>query len=105
MRLRTDIWISAYLRRCEREGAFAAVLSRGERSAGAVFIEVAHHDGVDLYAPAWSDGERRFECVLRGTALDVSERLESERRFDPDLWVISVEDRAGRVLLEHDERV
>jgi hypothetical protein len=30
----------------------------------------------------------------------VGERLERERRFDPDIWVVDVEDREGRVLFD-----
>lgn len=106
LRVRTEIWVSAYLRRCEREGAFAAVLFRGEHSAGSIFIEVVHHGGVDLYAPAWSDGERVFERVVHcGNPASVMEKIERELRFDSDLWVVSVDERNGRSMLEPDELV
>lgn len=62
---------------------------------------------VDLYAPApqtafgdESDG-RLFQRVLRGaSAPDIAARLERERRFDSDLWVVAIEDRDGRSFLD-----
>jgi hypothetical protein len=34
------------------------------------------------------------------TSPEVEERLAKEARFDSDLWIVEVEDRAGRTLLE-----
>lgn len=110
MRLTSETWVSAYLRRCAVAGGYAALSRRGDGSAGAIFLEVIHADGVDLFAPALQmDAEgasRRFEKVLvAATPLDVTERLEKEKRFDSDLWVVTVEDPAGRPFLEDDEVV
>jgi hypothetical protein len=32
----------------------------------------------------------------------VEERLARESRFDPDVWIVEVEDRAGRHFLDQD---
>ncbi len=40
MRLKSGIWVAAYLRRCNIEGAFAAVRRHGAEEAGAVFIKI-----------------------------------------------------------------
>ena len=45
MRLKSGIWVAAYLRRCNIEGAFAAVRRRGAEEAGAVFININRLDG------------------------------------------------------------
>jgi hypothetical protein len=50
MRLKSSIWVAAYLRRCQTEGIFGAVRKRGAEEAGAVFVKVALLDM--LYAPA-----------------------------------------------------
>lgn len=105
LRLRSDIWVAAFVRRCQQAGAFAAVLRRGDASAGSVFIEVLHAGGADLYAPAVGEMGRRFERVLGGTSAEVTTRLDNERAFDPDLWVVSVDDRQGRHFLLKDEHV
>jgi hypothetical protein len=113
MRLKSDIWAAAYLRRCQIEGAFAAVRRRGAEEAGAVFIIVNRLDGTGtLYGPApqsaFDDArpaERFFTAVL-GAAKPVAEaeiesRLAREIRFDPDVWILEIEDRAGRHFLDH----
>ncbi|MEM9221506.1 MAG: DUF1491 family protein [Pseudomonadota bacterium] len=104
-RLKAEIWVGAYLRRCTSAGAFAALSRRGDASAGAIFIEVIHDKGCDLWAPAPLAAHRAFECVLQDVdPLAVTERLENEQKFDPDLWIVTLEDRAGRAFLEDDER-
>src|SRR2546429_9339109 len=53
MRLKSSIWVAAYLRRCQTEGVFGAVRKRGAEEAGAGFVKGALLDGnAMLYAPA-----------------------------------------------------
>src|ERR1700731_4071291 len=53
MRLKSAIWVAAYLRRCNGEGAFAAVRRRGAEEAGAIFIKLNRLDGTaELFGPA-----------------------------------------------------
>jgi hypothetical protein len=111
MRLKSGIWVAAYLRRCQIEGAFAAVRRRGAEEAGAVFIIVNRLDGTaTLYGPApqtvfdeAQPSDRMFSTVQGGAMpvpeADVEARLAREVRFDPDVWIIEVEDRAGRHFL------
>jgi hypothetical protein len=106
-RLRSDFWVSAYLRRCSVEGVDAALRKRGAAEAGAVFVKVDHLDGTaSLYGPAPQvflddSGERLFSPVLKGvTPLDVEERMTRELRFDSDLWLVEVDDRTGRHFLD-----
>lgn len=106
-RLTSEFWVSAYVRRCQIAGAYALVRSRGAAEAGAIFIVVDRLDGLnDLYGPApQSEREdvrgRSFERLAEGVdGLAVEERLTRERRFDPDLWIVVVEDREGEARLE-----
>jgi hypothetical protein len=106
-RLRSDFWVSAYLRRCSVEGLDVALRKRGAAEAGAIFVKVNHLDGTaSLYGPAPQlflddSGERLFASVMQGvTPLDVEERMTRELRFDPDLWLVEVDDRQGRHFLE-----
>ena len=106
VRLKAYFWVAAYQRRCQAAGAFVAQSRRGAPSAGTIFIEVLHADGADLWGPAPGEGGRVFECVLsQATSFDIHEKMEKEVAFDRDLWLITVEDRAGRSFLEPDERV
>ena len=112
MRLKSAIWASAYLRRCNVEGTFAVVRRHGADEAGAVFIKVSRLDGsAVLYGPASQTAfdddqptDRLFTAILGGEApvpeADVEARLRREVKFDPDLWIIEVEDRAGRYFLD-----
>lgn len=110
MRLKSAIWVAAYLRRCQSEGIFGAVRRRGAEEAGAVFVKVALLDGTAmLYMPAPQtayDESRPFERVfvpLTPTPAPeqlVEDRLVKEIRFDSDVWIVETEDKAGRHFLD-----
>lgn len=109
-RLRSDFWVAAYLRRCAGEGVVAVLRRRGAAEAGAVFVKVDRLDGsATLYAPAPQSAfeargiERRFgraHAHEHMDAADVEQRLTKEIRFDPDVWIVEVEDRQGRCFLD-----
>jgi hypothetical protein len=111
MRLKSGLWVAAYLRRCNIAGAFAVVRRRGAEEAGAVFIRICRLDGrSDLFGPApqtaFEDtrpADRAFSpCFAAQPVADseVETYLTRETRFDPDVWIIEVEDRAGRNFLD-----
>jgi hypothetical protein len=110
MRLKSSIWVAAYLRRCQTAGVFGAVRRRGAEEAGAVFVKVALLDGnAMLYVPApqtvYDDSrpiERFFTAMSKEPVAEaaVEERLTREIRFDPDAWIVETEDRAGRHFLD-----
>ena len=108
-RLRADIWVSAYLRRCAVEGAFATLRKRGAEEAGAVFVVLDRLDGrMAVFGPApqseaGDDGVRRFsrqhdEEWIDGAA--AAQIIARERKFDSDLWIVDVEDKQGRSFLD-----
>lgn len=111
MRLKSAIWVAAYIRRCNIEGAFAAVRRRGAEEAGAIFIVLNRLDGTaDLYGPAPQavfdqarPADRAFSAILKqrpAPEADVNARLAREIDFDPDVWIVEVEDKAGRHFLD-----
>lgn len=86
-----------------------SVARRGAEQAGAVFLVVDRRDGsLDLYGPApqsvfEADGpaDRRFSLLAEGRPEgDIAARMEQEVRFDPDLWLIDIEDRDGRPFVD-----
>jgi len=112
MRLKSAIWVAAYLRRCRVEGAFAVLRRRGAEDAGAIFIKIDRLDGTaDLFGPAPQTvfdaahpAERAFVGFLKqrpAADTEVETALSRQLRFDPDIWIIEVEDRAGRHFLDH----
>ncbi|WP_135450832.1 DUF1491 family protein [Tabrizicola caldifontis] len=104
-RLATHIWVSAYLKRLELAGIPAYVTARGDPEAGAVLVKVALMDGT---ARAWerrSDiltGARAWFLLAEGPETDVDALVGRTRARDPDLWVIELEDRQGRTLLDEE---
>ena len=112
MRLKSGIWVAAYLRRCQIEGAAAVLRRRGAEEAGAIFIKVSRLDGnADLYGPAPQSAfdearpmDRAFTPALGAEPkpeADIEAYLAKQIRFDPDLWIVEVEDRGGRHFLDH----
>jgi hypothetical protein len=108
-RVTSALWVGAFVRRCNGEGAFAAVARRGAEEAGAIAIVIDRLDGLaDLYLPApqtaFDDDavtDRLFQRVLgEAERAAITDRLEKERRFDPDMWIVEVEDRAARVFFD-----
>jgi hypothetical protein len=109
MRLKSDIWVTAYLRRCQHEGAMAVLERRGDADAGAIYIKVSRLDGTALLfgpAPAGLEEareDRRWQPCLPHMPVAETEAdayLRKQREYDPDIWVVAVEDRAGRHFLE-----
>lgn len=100
MRVTTDFWVSALVRRTFSAGGFAAVVRRGSTEAGAAMLTLRDRFGVvRLYAPAPQTSydeakpdERMFVEVLRTDHPDeIDRRIERETKFDPDLWVVDFE--------------
>lgn len=101
MRLTSDFWVAALMRRVRAEGGYAYLTRRGSNEAGAIFILDRLPDGlVDLYGPApqsFYDGEedhdeRCFIKILsRVEEALVVEKLQKELQFDADLWLIEFE--------------
>jgi len=111
MRVKSEIWVRAYLRRCQAEGVPVMIVRRGDEAAGAIFIRIDKLDGtVSLYGPApaglmGSETDRRWVSCFGSRPVEDAEAelyLARQREFDPDLWIIEVEDKAGRHFLGDD---
>jgi len=111
MRLKSGIWVAAYIRRCNGEGASAVVRRRGADEAGAIFIKLNRLDGTaEIYGPAPQTAfdeshpiDRAFSPGLPkqpAPEADAEAYLARQLRFDPDIWIVEVEDRAGRHFLD-----
>ncbi|MCE6958420.1 DUF1491 family protein [Cereibacter sphaeroides] len=102
-RLTADFWVRAYLARLRLADIPAFVTAKGDATAGTVLVKCATLDG---QARAWHrsfnlmTGERAWVVLAEGAEADVDGAVARQRRFDPDLWVIEIEDRQGRTLLD-----
>lgn len=110
MRVTSDLWVAAFMRRVHAQGGFALVARKGAIEAGAIFIRVERDDGLsDLYVPApqssYGDegvSERKWVRAFESRSVPlqrVDEWLAREHSFDPDIWVVVIEDRGGRHFL------
>ena len=103
-RLKAEIWVQALLRRCATEGAMGTVVRRGDATAGQTLIKVNDlGGGYAVYASIWSpEGERQWLQATGPAPVPEPEAdayIGREIRRDPDIWIIEIEDRAGRPFL------
>ena len=104
-RLASGFWVSAYLTRLRLADIPAYVTGKGDATAGAVIVKVATLDGraqafqrsFDLMADA-----RVWVVLAEGAEAEVDAVLTRQKTRDRDLWVIELEDKAGRTLLDQD---
>ena len=107
MRLKSELWVKAYLRLCHVNDAPAFVTRRGQADGGAIYIKVDRLNGhADLYAPApaglgtGSDRLWAIDPSHREINHEVAEAyLARQIEFDNDIWIVEVEDRDGRHFL------
>lgn len=103
MRLTADIWVSAYLTRLRLQDIPAFVVARGDGTAGAVLIKLNTLNGQAVCYQRSFDfmtGARTWVVLTEGDERSVDTSISKQRSFDPDLWVIEVEDKQGRHLLD-----
>jgi hypothetical protein len=101
-RLTADFWVHAYLARLRQADIPAFVVAKGDATAGAVAVKVSTLDGRAQAFGRVNDatGARRWDVSAEGTEAEVDAALARARRFDPDLWIVEVEDREGRHMLD-----
>ena len=103
MRLTADIWVSAYLTRLRLNDIPAFVVKRGDSTAGAILVKLNTLDGQAFCYQRSFDlmtGARKWIVLAEGNEPVVDASITKQRGFDPDIWVIEVEDRQGRHLLD-----
>ncbi|MDE2134239.1 MAG: DUF1491 family protein [Alphaproteobacteria bacterium] len=103
-RLKAGIFVRALIRRAEVAGAQAYVVKKGAEEAGAVFLKVARLDGTCtvLNQARMGEGELVWARPL-GESCDearASAYFAKQMKFDPDLWIVEIEDRDGRAFVD-----
>ena len=109
-RLKSRIWVQAQIRMCDLAHLPVYVVSRGDPDAGVIILRLNRLDGTcHLFTQArTAAGERAW---TKASGADAEGRLEDaaadayiarQRKFDPDLWVIEIEDPERRYLLDAD---
>lgn len=104
-RLATHIWVDALVRRIQFAGASAFILQKGDKDRGDVLVKVSRLDGRAAYlarSPMAMD-EDEFDWLPSSgqwsEEREVDATLARRRDYDPDVWIIEIEDREGRHFL------
>ena len=98
-RLATSVLVSGLVRKAESEGGFAAVLARGDPTAGSLIVILAERGGAQtiLERILQPDGTYKWQPTGAQTVEDTDKNAEvpafvaRRRRFDPDLWVLELD--------------
>jgi hypothetical protein len=103
-RLKSKIFVQALVRRAEVAGAAAYVARKGAEEAGVVFLKINRLDGtIEVLSPSQKiNSEGELERVWarpmgdRTTEEEAAGYFARQVKFDPDLWIVEIEDRQGR---------
>ena len=100
MLLSSDLWVSALIRRAQIEGAYATVVKKGDDRAGSVIVKAydTSNRTARLYTEAFgTDGDRLWiQPVTSDSESELDAYIARQRGYDPDLWVVEIEDKQGR---------
>ena len=94
-RLASAVWVQAFLRRCDLAAVPVYVLRRGDAEAGEIWLKLVK--GTDEVSILQMSREHHTSTVYKVLGEEEADRhLARQETYDPDLWVIEVDDRAGR---------
>ncbi len=101
-KLKAKLFVHAALRICAVQAIPAVVVKKGDEDAGTVLVKLNRADlGCCVYTQVRdSEGRLAWLCTTGATPVSEAEadsRIARAREVDWDMWVIEVEDRAGRV--------
>lgn len=102
-RLTTRFWVDAYLTRLRLSDIPVFVTAHGDDTGGAVLVKLNKLDGQACAFQRSFDlarGETGWVELVTGPEEEVDSVLSRQRVRDPDVWVLEVEDRQGRHLLD-----
>jgi hypothetical protein len=91
-RLATSVLAGALMRKAQGEGGFAAVLAKGDETAGSILLLLTERGGPPtvLERLLRPDGTYAWDSAKQSSA-EADAFVARRRRFDPDLWVIELD--------------
>jgi hypothetical protein len=103
-RLKAGIFVRALIRRAEVAGASAYVVKKGVEESGAIFLRINRLDGTSTVLSQARQGEGDLVWMKPlGDAADEEKTktyFDKQIKFDPDLWIVEIEDREGRPFVD-----
>ncbi len=102
VRLTSKFWVDAYLTRLRLLDIPVFVVAKGDETAGNIMVKLNTLDGkAEAFQRSYDrDGARIWVILCAGDDAEVEASLARQRGFDPDIWIIEVEDKQGRHLLD-----
>lgn len=105
-RLRSEFWILATVRRYNQSGIPAVVVRRGDDVAGDILVKMnCLENGCTVFTQTRSGTGELVWLEATGAAPvpepDADAYIARRVQRDPDIWVLEVEDRQGRILFRN----
>ena len=105
-RLKAGIFVRALIRRAEVAGASAFIVRKGAEEAGALILRLSRLDGTMLVLNQVRMGSGKLAWARPlgdwGPDARAAEWCDKQVRFDPDLWIVEIEDREGRAFVDEE---
>ena len=102
-RLRSKIWVQAYLKRLEIQTIPAYVMAHGDDHSGAILVKISKMDRfAELHQKTFDLKNNRnvWVKILEDLDVEIDNYLEKQKANDPDLWIIEVESSNGQNYLD-----
>ena len=95
-RLAASVLVTALMRRAEAEGGFAAILSKGDPTVGAIMVILAEKGRRMRVLERILQPDGRYAWQGTGPKAPANDGefdrfLEKRRRFDPEIWVVELD--------------
>lgn len=104
-RLKSEIRVQAWIRRCAAQGLVATVARKGDVESGAVMLKINRLSaGCEVYSGV-STAEGQEGWLRSSGPKPVSEKeadayLARQAKYDPDVWVLEIEDPKAQFTLD-----
>ena len=102
--VKTELYIKAHVKRLGVAGIPAYVIRHGDDDAGDLIVKLSTLDGkASMFQREYNldTSERTWVRVLEASETEVDAAIQTQCGFDPDVWVLEIEDRKGRHFLEN----
>jgi hypothetical protein len=104
-RVKSDLWVAAQVRLCDRLTIPAVVVRKGDPDSGAILVRI---ENAERKVVVWTqvtnlDGERAWMKGTGPTPVPYEEAEAYVKRAierDHDIWILDIEDRHGRYTLD-----
>ena len=102
-KLKSEFWVKAYLKKLSLAGIPGFVVHHGDDDAGDLLVKVCALNGTaELFQREYNleTGKLVWNCTFSGSEEDADKSVKKKFGFDPDLWVLEVEDIQGKHFLD-----